>query len=37
MTVDEVARAVGFARGKGLIGALKRVVGTTPQAWRNGR
>lgn len=35
MTVDEVARQVGFARANGLIGAFKRVVGTTPQAWRN--
>lgn len=37
MTVDDVAKAVGFAGKQGLIGAFKRAVGTTPQAWRNNR
>lgn len=37
MTVDEIAKAVGFAGKQGLIGAFKRAVGATPQAWRNAR
>lgn len=36
MTVNEVAKAVGFAGKQGLIGAFKRAVGTTPIAWQNG-
>jgi AraC family transcriptional regulator len=36
LPIVEVARACGFANQQHLTGTFRRLVGTTPAAWRHG-